>query len=126
MGPEQAWEKMLEGYPQRQKEHMGTFIDNATLAKGFTQAIPAFKKLGMEMEVIDISNQGSDAVLEVQRRCPVLGIYKEYGLEIPCHVICEMDIEATRRAFPEIKAEILSRQATGDCVCLFKYERPAQ
>lgn len=123
LGEEKAWEKMLEGYPERQKKQMGAFIDHAPLAKGFTKAIPTFKQIGMEMQVFDISNNGTDAALEVQRSCPVLQLCKEYGFNTPCHIICEMDIEATKRAFPDMKATILSRQADGACVCLFKYER---
>lgn len=125
LGEEKAWAEMLEGYPERQKKQMGSFIDNATLMDGFTRAIPVFKQLNMEMEVIDISNGAIDAALEVQKCCPVLQLCKEYGFDTPCHVICEMDIEATKKAFPGMKAEILSRQADGACVCLFKYERPA-
>ncbi|SRR6266496_3755430 len=126
LGEEKAWEKMLEDYPERQKKQMGRFIDNVTLVEGFTKAIPVFKQIGMEMEVIDISNRNTDAALEVQRHCPVLQLCKEYGLDTPCRVICEMDVEATKRAFPGMKAEILSRQADGACVCLFKYEREAK
>ncbi len=126
LGEEKARVMMLEGYPERQKKQMGSFIDNATLADGLTKAIPVFKQLSMEMEVIDISNESTDAVLEVQRHCPVLQLCKEYGFDTPCHVICEMDIEATKKAFPGMKAEILCRQAEGACVCLFKYEREAR
>ena len=126
MGERRAWDKMLEGYPERQKKHMGPLIENSTLAEGFTKAIPLFKQMGMEMEVLDISTQGVDAALEVQRNCPALSLCKEYGLSRPCRVICEMDIEATRRAFPGMNGEILSRQAAGACVCVFKYERKAQ
>jgi predicted ArsR family transcriptional regulator len=121
-----AWEIMLEGYPERQKKHMGAFIEKATLAEGFKKAIPLFRQMGMEMEVVDISNHGVDAALEVQRTCPVLSLYGEYGLAKPCRVICEMDIEATQRAFPTMKGEILSTQADGACVCVFKYERHAE
>jgi predicted ArsR family transcriptional regulator len=120
-----AWERMLEGYPERQRKQMGAFIETATLARGFRQAIPAFHKMGMEMEVVDISTPTTDAVLEVQRTCPVLNMCSEYGFERPCHVICEMDMEATRRAFPEMTGEILCTQADGACVCVFKYERRA-
>jgi predicted ArsR family transcriptional regulator len=123
MPEDRAWEKMLEGYPERQKQHMGALIEKATLAEGFTRAIPLFKQIGMAMEVVDISNQYVDAVLEVQRTCPVLSLCREYGFSTPCRVICELDVEATRRAFPGIKGEILSRQADGACVCVFKYER---
>ena len=123
MTEESAWEKMLEGYPERQKMNMGAFIENTTLAEGFTKAIPLFKQMGMEMEIVDISNRHVDAVLEVQRTCPVLSLCQEYGFSKPCRVICELDVEATRRAFPGMKGEILSRQADGACVCVFKYER---
>lgn len=123
-GAEQAWEKMLEGFPEKQKERMSPFLSEPTLAKGFTSAIPFFKLVGMEMEVVDISNNGIDAVLEIQKVCPYLNICKEHGFDTPCHVICEMDVEATHRAFPEMKGEILSRQVFGSSVCIFKYERP--
>jgi predicted ArsR family transcriptional regulator len=126
VGEEQAFEKMLEGYPERQKKQLGVFIDDTSLADGFTKATPIFEKMGMEMGVYDISNMGVDAVLEVQRSCPVLAVCKEYGLAKPCRVICEMDVEASRRAFPGMDVEILSRQADGACVCVFKYERRAQ
>jgi hypothetical protein len=124
-GPDQAWEMMLEGLPEKQKTRMTPFIAESTLAEGFTRAIPFFKSVGMEMAVVDLSNRGTDAALEIQRYCPYLDIGKEYGYETPCHVICELDIEASRRAFPEMSGEILCSQAFGSCVCLFKYERPA-
>jgi predicted ArsR family transcriptional regulator len=124
MTEESAWEKMLEGYAERQKQRMGAFIEHATLAQGFAKAIPLFKRLGMDMAVFDISTPHVDAVLEVQSTCPVLSLCQEYGLSKPCRVICELDVEATRRAFPGLKGEILSRQADGACVCVFKYERP--
>jgi hypothetical protein len=123
LGPDQAWEKMLEGLPEKQKKRMASFLAEPTLFEGFTRAIPFFESAGMEMEVLDLSNKGSDAVLEIQKYCPYLEICKEYNLETPCHVICDIEIEGTRRAFPEMKGEILARQAFGSCVCLFKYER---
>ena len=126
LGSDEAWEKMLDGFPEQQQHRMGPFIDHATLAEGFTKAIPFFKSAGMEMEVVDISNNNMDAALEIQKVCPYLEICKEHGFDTPCHVICEMDVEATHRAFPEMKGEILSRQAFGSCVCLFKYERAAK
>jgi hypothetical protein len=122
-GPDEAWEKMLKGCPDKQKQLMTPFIAEYTLAEGFRRAIPFFKSVGMEMEVVDLSNKGVDAALEIQKYCPYIPISKEHGFDTPCHVICEMDVEATRRAFPEMKGEIPSRQAFGSCVCLFKYER---
>ena len=123
IGEQKAWDKLFEGYPERQKKNMGALIDNTTLAAGFSKGIPLYKKIGMEMEVVDISCEGMDAVLEIQKTCPVLSMAKEYGLDSPCHVICEMDVEATQKAFPGMKGEILSRKAAGSCVCIFKYER---
>lgn len=126
IGEDAAFEKMMTNYPAQQKAFMGAFIDKTTLAKGFTDAIPIFRIMGFTMDVVDISQPGTDAVLEIQRVCPVLSLAKEYGLESPCRVICEMEQEATIKAFPGMKAAILSRQANGDCVCMFKYERPAK
>jgi predicted ArsR family transcriptional regulator len=122
-GEEFAWETMLEGYPERQKRQMGYYIDNASLAEGLRKAIPAFRRIGMEMDVIDISTPAIDGALEVQRTCPALTLFREYGFAKPCHVICEMDVEATRRAFPAMSGETLCTQADGACVCIFKYER---
>lgn len=126
IGEDAAFEKMMQAYPEQQKAFMGAFIDNTTLAKGFTDAIPIFRIMGFTMEVIDISQDEKDAVLEIQRVCPVLSLAKEYNLESPCRVLCEMEQEATIKAFPGIKASIISRQAQGDCVCMFKYERPVK
>lgn len=125
-GEEQAWETMLIGFPELQKQRMGPLLALPTLIEGFRQSIPIFNTIGMEMEAVDISNRGIDAALEIQKVCPYLEVCKEFGFDIPCHVICELDMDATRRAFPEMKGEILSRQALGSPVCIFKYERPAK
>jgi len=126
IGEDAAFEKMILQVQAQQKALVGAFIDNNTLAKGWTDAIPIFRIMGFNMEVVDISQPGIDAMLEIQKVCPVLALAKEYGLETPCRVACEMELEATKRAFPDLKFSILSRQADGDCVCLFKYERPAK
>jgi len=125
LGESAAWETMLEGFPEVQKQRMGPLLARPTLAEAFREAIPQFESIGMEMDVVDISNKGVDAVLEIQRICPWLEVSKEYGFDTPCHVVCELDMEATRRAFPEMSGEILCRQALGCPVCIFKYERPA-
>ena len=122
-GEAKAWEELFKGYPERQKQNLGKFIDNASLAEGFSKSVEMYKQFGMEMQVVDISNRGMDGVLEIQRVCPVLTVSKEYGFEKPCHIICEMDVEATKKAFPGTSGEILARQADGACVCIFKYER---
>lgn len=124
MGEDEAWETMLKGFPEQQKQRMGPLLALPTLAEAFRAAIPAFESVGMVMQVMDISNHDIDAVLEIQRICPWLDIPREFGYDIPCRLICEMDIEASHRAFPELKGEILCRQALGSPVCVFKYERP--
>jgi len=123
-GEQKAWDTLMEGYAERQKKNMGPFIDNSTLAEGFTKAIPAYKMLGMDMAVVDISNNNMDAVIEVQRVCPVQEMAREFGFSKPCKVICEMDVQATKDAFKGMKGGIVAAIADGDCVCLFKYERP--
>lgn len=130
-GEKKAWDALFEGYPERQRKHMGAFIQrHSSLANAFSEAVPQYKQMGMDMEVIDISNNGMDAVLEIQRTCPALkfSLHKEFGFEKPCHIICEMDVAATNKAFEDMKMRgaILSAQADGDCVCMFKYERPKQ
>jgi hypothetical protein len=121
-----AWDTLFNGYPERQKVNMGPKIEGTTLTAGFSSAIPNYKKMGMEMVIHDISNNGQDAVLEIQKACPILdnGWHTEFSFEKPCHIVCEMDIAATEAAFPNIKGSILARMADGNCVCLFKYERP--
>lgn len=75
------------------------------------------------MEVVDISNKGMDAALEIQNVCPVNDMHKEFGFESPCFLICAPDGPAIGEAFPELKVKTLCRQADGDCICMFKFER---
>ncbi len=124
-GEARTWEMLLEGFPELQRQRMGPLLQLPTLAAGFRLAIPAFSAIGMEMEVVDISNRGIDAVLEIQKYCPYLDLCREFGVETPCRLVCELDMEASHRAFPEMSGEILCRQALGSPVCIFKYERPA-
>lgn len=125
-GEEITWETMLQGFPEIQKERMGPLLALPTLIDGFTKSIPIFNSIGMDMQAVDISNRGIDAALEIQKVCPYLEVCSEFGFDTPCHVICELDMEASRRAFPEMKGEILARQALGSPVCIFKYERPGR
>lgn len=124
VGEAKAYEAMMEHYPQQQKALMGTFIDHSPLAVGFTKAIPLLRLMGFETEVIDISQNGIDAALEIQRVCPFMALAQEYEINSPCQLFCEMEQEAARRAFTGLKASILTSQQAGSCVCVFKYERP--
>ena len=124
-GKARAIEMLREGLPERQKTLMNPFIAGVSLAEGFRRSIPIFEQLGMEMEVVELSNQGKDAVLEIQRVCPYRELATEFGLSSPCQITCDLEVEAIQKAFPELKGRILSKLARGDCVCLFKYEREA-
>ena len=122
-GTAKAIERLREGLPERQKTLMSPFIAGVSLAEGFRRSLPIFEQLGMDMEVVDLSNQGKDAVLEIQRVCPYRELAAEFGLSSPCQITCDLEVEAIQQAFPELKGRILSKLARGDCVCLFKYER---
>lgn len=125
MGETEAYEKMLERYPEQQKALMGAFIDRDTLAEGFKKSIPLMRQIGFVTEIVDISQNKTDAALEIQRICPFMSLTQDFPGINPCRIFCEMEQEAARRAFPEMKASLLSRQTQGDAVCVFKYERPA-
>ncbi len=124
-GTARALEMLREGLPERQKQLMGPLIAGVSLAEGFRRSIPIFEQLGMDMEVVDLSNQGQDAVLEIQRVCPYRELAAEFGLPTPCRITCDLGVAAIQQAFPELKGKILSKLASGDCACLFKYERAA-
>ena len=125
MGEEKALKKMFEGYSEKLRKRMGPYIDNTTLAEGLRNAIPEFEKGGWKMEVVDISNNGMDAALEIQKVCPAMDISREFGYEKPCFLVCDPDGPAIKVAFPDMKAETLCQQADGDCICMFKFERKA-
>ena len=130
-GEKQAWNALYKGYPERQRKLLGSFFKpGESLAESFAKGIPMYKKNGMDMAVVDISNNDRDAVLEIQRICLILKhqLHEKYGVKDPCRVICQMDIEATEEAFADdhMKGRILAAQAKGDCLCSFKYERDSK
>jgi len=123
MGDKKAMETMFAGYTDQLKQRMAPYIARPTLAEGLREAVAEFNKSGWHMEVVDISNKGVDAALEIQKVCPVNDIHKEFGFESPCFLICAPDGPAIKEAFPELRATTLCRQADGDCICMFKFER---
>jgi predicted ArsR family transcriptional regulator len=125
-GSAKAVEIMMSGQPDVEKQLMEPLIRDVPLAEAFRRAIPLFEQFGMKMDVIDISNEGKDAVLEIQRVCPYMALAEEFGLQTPCQITCDMEVQAIQQAFPEMTGRILSKLAQGDCVCLFKYERDAE
>lgn len=125
-GSVRAMEIMRSGQAEVEKQRMEPLIRDVPLAEAFRQAIPLFEEFGMKMVVVDISNQGQDAVLEIQRVCPYRALAAEFGLETPCQITCDMEVQAIQQAFPGMTGRILSKLPQGDCVCLFKYERQAR
>jgi len=123
LGEQGALERMFDGYPEKHRKRMGQYIDTTTLAEGFRNAISEFNSGGWEMEVVDLSNKGVDAVLEIQKVCPAEDVCKEFGYEKPCFLVCDIDGQATKEVFPEIRARSLCTQADGACVCMFMFER---
>ncbi len=110
-GSAKARQMMMDGQAEHQKELMSPFITGVSLAEGFRRSIPIFEQLGMKMEVVDISNQGKDAVLEIQRVCPYMALASEFGLPKPCQITCDLEVEAINQAFPEMLGRILSKLA---------------
>ena len=123
-GEQNAHDFLMQGYAERQKKSLGPYIENNTLYEGFKKAIPVYAQLGMVMDAVDTSNKDMDAVIEIHRVCPFMDMAKQYGFERPCPVICDLDVEATIEAFEGLRGKTISCQAEGDCVCIFKYERP--
>ncbi|MER5784560.1 L-2-amino-thiazoline-4-carboxylic acid hydrolase [Streptomyces mobaraensis] len=123
-GPEEAREVLLDGYPERQAARMGPLITGCSLAEGFGKALPLFAAMGFLEEAIDVSTDDEDVVMEVCRTCMCLTAAEDLGLAEPRPVLCELDFEATRRAFPEMSAESLRRRTDGHHVCVFRYARP--
>jgi predicted ArsR family transcriptional regulator len=125
-GPQAAWDALMEGYPERQRNNMGPLIDNMSLHQAFEKAIPIYASFGMRMTAMDISNRGLDAVLETHTVCPFMDMASELGLERPCPVVCDMDVAATDAAFDDITGKVLTRLTDGDAVCMFTYSRKAK
>lgn len=125
-GPQKAHDFLMQGYAERQRKNLGPYIENNSLYEGFKKAIPVYAQLGMVMDAVDISNKDMDAVIEVHRVCPFMDMAKEFGFEKPCPIICDLDVEATIEAFDGLTGSTISCQANGDCVCIFKYERPVK
>lgn len=123
LGHEAAWETCLAGYPEKQREKMGPLILAGPLVAGFERAVPRFAEIGIEEEVLDISDAETDAVLEISSTCMCRNSCGDIGLEPPVPLLCELDFEATRRAFPEISVTALRRQVAGAHVCIFRYAR---
>ncbi|WP_405951557.1 L-2-amino-thiazoline-4-carboxylic acid hydrolase [Streptomyces prunicolor] len=124
LGPKEATEVLLDGYPERQAARMGPLITGCSLAEGFGKALPLFAAMGFLEEAVDISTDEEDVVMEVCRTCMCLTAAEELGLDEPRPILCELDFEATRRAFPHLSIAGLRQQTEGHHACVFRYARP--
>lgn len=125
-GPEAAREELLKGYPELQRAKMGPLIEGVPLATGFAKAVALFAAIGVREEVVDISAGETDAVLEISLTCMCRNAYADAGFdpERATPILCELDFEASRRAFPELSVTAECRQAEGARLCVFRYSRP--
>lgn len=122
-GENAARDQLLVGYPEIQRAKMGPLIDGVPLIVGFRQAVTMFAAIGIREEVIDISTEDTEAVLEIATTCMCRTAADDAGVEVR-PVLCELDFEATRRAFPQMSVRAECRQADGAEVCVFRYSRP--
>lgn len=124
IGDEAARETLLEGYPERQRANMGPLISGVPLIRGFERARPLFATMGVRQETVDTSDEHTDSVLEINVTCMCADACAAVGAPEQSPVLCELDFEATRRAFPEMRVEALRRVVEGANACIFRYSRP--
>jgi predicted ArsR family transcriptional regulator len=125
VGDEQAFEALLDGYPEQQRRLMGPYIGSKSLAEGFREVRDLFAELGIREEILDVSTPGEDAAIEVLTTCMCRNACDELGLTAASPLLCELDFEATRRAFPGIDVDVHHRMVDGAFACVFRYSRPA-
>ncbi|MDL4777569.1 MULTISPECIES: hypothetical protein [Thermomonosporaceae] len=127
LGPERAREVMLEGLPEKQAARLGPALKEDRLARGMARALPWLEAAGLVHEIVDDSRPGEDAALEIAFTCTcltaadALGAGAGAGRAEP--LLCGLELEATRRAFPELDVRALAHRAEGKRVCVFRYSR---
>jgi predicted ArsR family transcriptional regulator len=125
VGDEQAFEALLDGYPEQQRRLMGPYIESKPLAEGFREVRDLFAELGIREEIVDVSTPAEDAAIEVLTTCMCRDACDELRLTAALPLLCELDFEATRRAFPGIAVGVHHRVVDGAFACVFRYSRPA-
>lgn len=123
IGHEAAFEELLIGYPELQKKLMGPRIAGQSLSEGFSSGKAAFTRLGLVDDFIDISTAETDAVIETLLTCMCENAMKDCGVTEPCSVLCALDQEAARRAFPEMQIQQLRKKVDGAPLCVFHWAR---
>lgn len=125
LGHEQAFETLMEGYPEKQRRLMGPYIQGSSLADGFRQVREVFAQIGVRAEIVDASTADEDAAIEVLTVCMCRNACEEIGMTQPSSLLCELDFAATQRAFPEISVDVHHRVVDGAFACVFRYSRSA-
>lgn len=123
VGHEAAFEELLAGYPELQRRLMGPRIAGQSLSAGFSSGKAAFAKLGLVDDFIDISTAERDAVIETLLTCMCENAMRDCGVSEACSVLCALDQEAARRAFPEMHIEQLRKKVEGAPLCVFYWAR---
>ena len=123
IGHEAAFEELLVGYPELQKKLIGPRIADQSLSEGFSSGKAAFAKLGLIDDFIDISANEIDAVIETLLTCMCENAMKDCEVIEPCSVLCALDQEAARRAFPEMQIQQLRKKVEGAPLCVFYWAR---
>ncbi|HEY5853399.1 MAG TPA: hypothetical protein VIW24_04905 [Aldersonia sp.] len=121
-GDKQAREELLDGYVELQAKRMGPLMTTG-LADGFRKVRPAFAAAGVHIEIIDASTDGVDSAVEILTTCECRATCEAVGTSEPLSVLCELDNEAARRAFPGMTVEVVRQQIRGAHVCVFRYSR---
>ena len=124
VGEDKAFESLLEGYPEQQRRLMAPYIESKRLADGFREVRDVFAELGIHEEIVDVSAPGEDAAIEVLTTCMCRDACDELGATDASPLLCELDFEATRRAFPDIAIDVHHRMVDGAFACVFRYSRP--
>lgn len=123
IGHEAAFEELLAGYPELQKRLIGPRISGQSLSEGFASGRAAFARLGLVDDFIDISTNENDAVIETLLTCMCENAMHDCGVTEPCSVLCALDQEAARRAFPEMQIQQLRKKVEGAPLCVFRWAR---
>lgn len=125
-GTERARAALLDGYPERQKANMGPLITGVPLVDGFRKAQPLFESMGVRQEIVDASTDDLDAVIEINVTCMCAAAFVDAGVPDAEPILCELDFEATRRAFPGMTVTSVTRMVEGANACIFRYQRPIE
>ncbi|MFC6881376.1 MULTISPECIES: L-2-amino-thiazoline-4-carboxylic acid hydrolase [Actinomadura] len=125
LGPERAREAMLEGLPEKQAARLGPAVEGERLAAGMARALPWLEAAGLVHEVVDDSRPGEDAALEIALTCTCATAAEVLGLDPRAAepLLCDLEAEATRRAFPGLDVRALAHRTGGGRVCVFRYRR---